>query len=226
MEKVSHPIELWFVRYVNAIKQNLGHAWLEFFTKRPLPRGRVGCGGPYAIFSLSVFVLVIGKIERCFIGVVGVETHANAFAFSSGFGGDHDDPILGTRAVQGRRSGPFEDGHAFDVVGVDAGKPVAPVRSVAPATHPDGVVSSGVAGVGTKVGVVDGYTIDNDQWIVLPGNGRLSPDADLGSPRRASPQTGNVYPGDFALQGIHKIGGTVFSKGFSANRSGSISQFF
>ncbi len=49
--------------------------------------------------TIPVVILIVGKIERAFIGVIHIIRYANAFAFASCFCGNHNHPILSPGTV-------------------------------------------------------------------------------------------------------------------------------
>ncbi len=126
-KEVIDYMALRLIRYRYAIEQHLCHARLKFLAEGPLAGAGVGCCWADAVFALAIFILIVGKVQRFFPGIVQVISDAYASAFSFGLGGDHDHAVFGTRAVERRRCCAFQHGHAFYIVGVYTLQAVATV---------------------------------------------------------------------------------------------------
>ena len=58
-------------------------------------------------FTLSIFILIIGKIQRSFISIIHIISNTNTFSFDSCFSGDHDNAIFCTGTIKAAAGAPF-----------------------------------------------------------------------------------------------------------------------
>ena len=62
------------------------------------------------------------------------------------------------------------------------------------------------------VATIDRHTINNNQGRTAATQGRLAPDADLGSTAGSRAERSNIHTGHLALQGVHRVGRPVHRK--------------
>src|SRR5690606_6580024 len=116
---LSDDVTLWGIRDFYSIEEYLCHAGLELLPKAPLSGGRIGSGRAYSVFSLTVFILIIGVVQRDVNGKVGVVFNTYSGTGSPCFGSDHNYPVFCPGAVKSRSSCSFQDRHGLYVVRVD-----------------------------------------------------------------------------------------------------------
>src|SRR5690606_13811505 len=95
------------------------HAGFEFFPETPLARGGIRSSRSDTVFTLAVFILVIGIIERDVGSKVGVIFDSDSRAITPGSRSDHYYSVFGPGAVERRRCSTFQAGHRFNIIGVN-----------------------------------------------------------------------------------------------------------
>ena len=115
------------------------------------------------------------------------------FVFIGFFRSDENDTMRGTAAVECRGGGAFQHGHVFDVVGVDGRDTIAQVKSA---------FRTGAA----EVGIVERYTVDDIQRLVVAADFRITAQQHACTAAGTSCRVLHHQTGHFARQRVDDVG--------------------
>src|SRR5690606_36287783 len=126
IDRIGHTEEILDIVGMRHIGHGLAVPQGYFMTVQLRTVTVLGNGGIFPAVALAVFVLKLGELDGPVESRSAVIVHRQLPRLTA-FGRDHDGSVLAGAAVKGRRRGAFQDGHAFDIVGVDYRNTAAPV---------------------------------------------------------------------------------------------------